>query len=86
MPAPISFSNSHQKVQDTFGAVEIVNDPVIAHSYAVGVHSLHSVVWVVVQRQSQTVNAGLDSGLNGGWQSEKASIEIPRIDLQRGAH
>ena len=75
-----------EQVKNAFGAVKIVNDPVIAHSDSVGVHSLHSMMRVAFQRHAQTINAGLDSGLNGSRKFEEVGVEIPRVDLERGAH
>jgi hypothetical protein len=66
-----------QQVKNASGTVEIIDDAVIAHAYAIRIHSLHSMVRETVQRHAQTINAGFDSGLDGRWKIEEVSVEIP---------
>jgi hypothetical protein len=73
-------------MKDALGTVKVVDNSVVAHSKPISGDSLHAMMRVAVQCHSQTINAGFDSGLETGGKFEEVSVEVARIDLERGAH
>jgi len=51
------------QVENSFRAIEIVDDSAVAHAQSKRVNTLHAVVRVRVECPSQTVDAGFDSSL-----------------------
>jgi hypothetical protein len=75
-----------QQVEYAFCVVEVVDHAVIANTQSESLDPFQSMMWVAVKSRAQTVNRGFDSGLNGNGQFEEVSVEVARINLQRGAH
>ena len=63
-----------------------IHDSVVANAHAISIHAFHAMLGVSVERHSQTVDAGLNSGLKRRGQLEEIPIKISPVDLKRGDH
>ena len=73
-----------QQSQDPFRTIKIVDHPIITHAKPVGIESFQAVVRVPVQGQPKSVNGRLNPRLLSRRQAEEVSVEVARVDLQRG--
>jgi hypothetical protein len=75
-----------EQVENSFGAIEIVDDAIITHAQPIRINALHAMMRMRVESATETVNAGLDSSLKVAREFEEVGVEVARVDLQRGCH
>jgi len=75
-----------EQVENSFGAIEFVDNSVVAHAQSKRVNTLHPMVRVRGECPTQTVDAGFDSSLKVEREFEEIGVEIARVNLERGCH